>query len=73
MDTENTVVPGAQLKKIRTAAGLTMPQLAELSGVGLDNLKSYETGRRDINIARVDIVKALAQALGCKMEDLLDE
>ena len=29
--------------------------------------------RKDINIARVDIVKALAEALGCKIEDLLDK
>lgn len=73
MNTEKNVVLGAQLKKIRTAAGLTMPQLAELSGIGLDNLKSYETGRRDINIARVDILKSLSQVLNCKIEDLLDE
>lgn len=73
MDTEKTVIPGAKLKKIRTAAGLTMPQLSELSGIGLDNLKSYETGRRNINIARVDILKTLAQVLHCKIEDLLDE
>ena len=73
MDTENNIVPGTQLKKIRTAAGLTMPQLSELSGIGLDNLKSYETGRRDINIARVDILKSLAKVLNCTIEDLLDE
>lgn len=73
MDTEKNAVSGAKLKKIRTDAGLTMPQLAELSGIGLDNLKSYETGRRNINIARVDILKTLAQALHCKIEDLLDE
>lgn len=73
MDTEKNIVPGTQLKKIRTAAGMSMPQLAEKSGVGLQSLKSYEIGRRDINIARVDIVRALAQALGCKIEDLLDK
>lgn len=72
MDTENTFVPGTKFREARKAAGLSMPQLAEKSGVGLDNLKSYEIGRRDINIARVDIVRALAQALNCTIEDLLD-
>lgn len=73
MVTENAVVPGAQLKKIRTDAGLSRKELEEKSGVGWEVIKKYEIGARDINLARVDIVKALAQALGCKIEDLLDE
>lgn len=73
MDTENTIVPGAQLKKIRTDAGLSRKALEEKSGVGWEVIKKYEIGARDINLARVDIVKALAEALGCTIEDLLDK
>lgn len=73
MDTESTIVPGAQLKKIRTDAGLSRKQLEEKSGVGWEVIKKYEIGARDINLARVDIVKALAEALGCTIEDLLDK
>lgn len=73
MDTENTILPGAKLREARTTAGLSRKELEEKSGVGWEVIKKYEIGFRDINIARVDIVKALAQALGCKIEDLLDE
>ena len=73
MATENIVVPGAKLQEIRKAAGLSRKNLEEKSGVGWEVIKKYEIGARDINIARVDIVRALAQALNCKIEDLLDE
>ncbi len=73
MDTENTIVPGAQLKKIRTDSGLSRKELEEKSGVGWEVIKKYEIGARDINLARVDIVKALAEALNCTIEDLLDK
>lgn len=73
MDTENTIVPGTKLYATRKAAGLSRKDLEEKSGVGWEVIKKYEIGARDINIARVDIVRALAQALGCKIEDLLDK
>ena len=73
MDTEKIAAPGARLKKIRTDAGLSRRDLEEKSGVGWEVIKKYEIGARDINIARVDIVMALAQALNCKIEDLLDK
>ena len=73
MNTENTILPGTKLREARTTAGLSRKQLEEKTGIGWAIIKAYEVGRRDINIARVDIVKALAQALGCKIEDLLDE
>ena len=73
MDTENAIVPGTRLREARAAAGLSRIELEEKSGVGRFIIKAYEVGRRDINIARVDIVLALAQALNCKIEDLLDK
>lgn len=72
MDTENAMKPGTRLKEARAAAGLSRKDLEEKSGVGWEIIKKYEIGFRDINIARVDILLALAQALNCKIEDLLD-
>lgn len=66
------IVPGTRLKSARTAAGLSRKELDEKSGVGHDIIKAYEIGRRNINLARVDIVKALSKALNCSIEDLLD-
>lgn len=73
MDSENNTMPGTKLREARTAAGLSRKALEEMSGVGWEVIKKYEIGARDINLARVDIVKALAQALNCNIEDLLDE
>lgn len=73
MDAENNTMPGTKLREARTAANLSRKELEEKSGVGWEVIKKYEIGARDINLARVDIVKALAQALNCKIEDLLDE
>ena len=66
------IIIGTKLKEAREAAGLSRIQLGELSGIKPMTIKEYEICRRDINIARVDIVKAIAQALNKKIEDILD-
>lgn len=66
------IVIGTKLREVREAAGLSRIQLGELSGIKPMTIKDYENGRRDFNLARVDIVKAIAQALNLKIEDILD-
>ena len=66
------IIIGTKLREAREAAGLSRIQLGELSGQNPMNIKAYENGRRDFNLARVDIVKAIAQALNLKIEDILD-
>lgn len=66
------VVIGTKLREAREAAGLERKQLGELSGVNYRNIEAYENGWRDINLARVDILKPIAQALNLKIEDILD-
>lgn len=66
------IVIGTKLREAREAAGLSRIQLGEMSGQNPMNIKAYENGRRDFNLARVDIVKAIAQALNLKIEDILD-
>lgn len=66
------VVIGTRLRETREAAGLSRKALGELSGINFRNIEAYENGWRDINLARVDIVKAIAQALNLKIEDILD-
>lgn len=66
------IVIGTKLREAREAAGLTRTALGELSGIKYRNIELYEQGRRDINLARVDIVKAIAQALNKKIEEILD-
>ena len=38
---------GAQLKQARLAAGLTQQQVADLCGVGVQTVKSWEAERRE--------------------------
>lgn len=61
------------LKEYRTAAGLSQSQLAKVSGVSLAMIQFYEQGARDINKAEALTIYKLAQALNCKMEDLINK
>ena len=60
------------LKRIRTAAGLSQSQLAELSGMSLRSLQHYEQGSRDINKAQGQTLLCLARALKVTIEDILE-
>lgn len=61
-----------KLREIREAAGMSQAKLAELSGVGIHLIQHYEQGFRDINGARAITIFKLAKALGCSMEDLIE-
>lgn len=60
------------LKEYRTKADLTQAQLAEISGVSVRMIQYYEQGVKDINKASGETLYMLSQALGCKMEDLMN-
>lgn len=61
------------LEKARREAGLSRKKLSELSGVSFRSLECYEQRKNDINIANVKTVRALANAIGCPIEKILDE
>ena len=61
------------LKGIREERGLSQSQLAEKSGVSVRMVQYYEQGAKDLNKAAAATVRHLAQALDCRMEDLIDE
>lgn len=60
------------LKRIRTAAGLSQKELAERAGVSVRNVQTYEQRKNDVNKAQADILCRLARVLGCYIEDLLE-
>jgi transcriptional regulator with XRE-family HTH domain len=53
---------GQQLRRLRSAAGLTQEALAERSGVSVDAISALENGRR--HRPRPDTVLMLAEGLG---------
>lgn len=61
------------LKRIRTAAGLSQKQLAEKAEVSIRNIQMYEQRHNDINKAQADILFRLSKILSCKIEDLFEE
>lgn len=63
----------SNLKRIRNEKNLSQGKLSELSGVNYQMIQKYEQGVKDINKAQGLTLQALAIALDCKIEDLLEE
>ena len=60
------------LRALRQEAGLTLKQLAELSGVNYMKIHQIETGKiNPKNIALKNVIK-LTEALNCSPQDLLE-
>jgi transcriptional regulator with XRE-family HTH domain len=59
---------GEKLRAARKAAGMTQAELAEKVGQQQRDISRWENGLVEPGVL---IVKAMAQALGCKMEDLV--
>lgn len=65
--------PETNLKRFRTACRKTQAQLSEKSGVSLRSIQMYEQRQKNINRASVETVYALAKAIGCSIEDLMEK
>ena len=60
------------MQMYRKLLGLSQRELAEASGVNIRTIQQYETGAKDINKASVKNVVAMARALHCDVEDLME-
>lgn len=63
----------SNLKRKRLAAGFSQSQLARLTDIPVRTLQQYEQGQKDINKARAEYVIALARALYCEPQLLLEK
>ena len=76
IDVANSILkrknPPTKLQTIRKAIGLSQKELSDRSGVALRMIQQYEQRAKDINRASASNLFALARALGCKAEDLLE-
>lgn len=61
------------LKKIRTAAGLSQSALAKKAEVSIRNIQMYEQRKNNINKAQGDILFRLSKVLGCNITDLFED
>lgn len=64
--------PPTRLQAQRKISGYSQRELAEKVGVNLRTLQQYEIRAKDINKAAGATLLALAKALGCRVEDLLE-
>lgn len=62
----------SNLKRIREERNITQAKLSEITGVNLQMIQKYEQGVKDINKAQGITLHNIAQALECKIEDLLE-
>lgn len=65
--------PETNLKRLRTAYGVTQAELAKRSGVSLRSIQMYEQRNKNINRASVETMYAIAKTLGCTVEDLIEK
>ncbi len=66
------VITDTKLHKIRESRGLTQAALAKTSGVAIRSIQLYEQKVNDIDKAQAQTLYKLARALGCAIEDLLE-
>ncbi len=68
----NSIELDTKLKQIREARGLSQNELAKISGVKKRSIQLYEQKVNDIDKAQAQALYKLARALGCNIEDLLE-
>jgi transcriptional regulator with XRE-family HTH domain len=59
-----------KLRRLRRAAKMTQPKMAERSGVPLDTYRDYEQGKAVPSVPRLFI---LADTLRCSLDDLASD
>lgn len=76
VDTVNRMIrkknPPTRLQAQRKISGYSQRELAEKVGISVRTLQQYEIRAKDINKAAGVTLLALAKALGCRVEDLLE-
>jgi transcriptional regulator with XRE-family HTH domain len=64
-----TAAFGREVQRLRTALGLSLRELAELSGLTTSYITSIELGKRDLSLSTI---VALAEALGISPAELFE-
>ena len=66
------VIMETKLRKIRESRQISQSELSKMSGVSLRSIQLYEQKVNDIDKAQAQTLYKLAHALGCSIEDLLE-
>lgn len=60
------------LARVRQESGLSQSELAKRADISLRSIQMYEQRNNDINRAQLNRLLALARAMGCRIEDILE-
>lgn len=63
----------SKLKNVRNLKKLSQSELATASGIKLKTLQKYEQGQKNIDGAKIKTLAQLAQALDCKIVDIIED
>ena len=66
------VIMETKLRKIRESRQISQSELSKMSGVSLRSIQLYEQRVNYIDKAQAHTLYKLAHALGCNIEDLLE-
>ena len=66
------VIMETKLRKIRESRQISQSELSKMSGVSLRSIQLYEQRVNDIDKAQAHTLYKLAHALGCNIENLLE-
>ena len=62
-----------KLKKMRESRGLMQKEVADMAGIKLRTLQYYEQGVLNFDGCKIDKIFAIALALDCDVEDILED
>lgn len=63
----------SKLRNLRLSRGLTQKNLADLAGVGIRVIQTYEQGDRSPERAELATICAICIALECRLPDILED
>ena len=64
---------GERLQAFRKAKGFTQTELAEKTGINYRIIQAYEQDQRSLSRAEAIRVLRICKALGCNLDDILDD
>lgn len=64
---------GTKLRIARVRSGLSQSELAAASGVPIKSIQRYEQEPNKIDVAKLNTLCALCEALGCGIADIIED
>ena len=64
---------GTKLRIVRVRRGLSQSELSDKTGIPLKSIQRYEQEPKKVDVARLDTLCTLSEALDCKITDIIED